>query len=75
MQYSYDDRSIVVVNDRTAPARGLTARATLFDPDGTRRYDENADGVSVNGGGAHATALTLPAPVDGPRAPGCCGWC
>ncbi|MFF4717359.1 exo-beta-D-glucosaminidase [Streptomyces eurythermus] len=66
VQFSYDDRSIVVVNNRTAAVRGLTARATLFDPDGTRRFDRSAGGVAVNGGGAHATALTLPSSVDGP---------
>ncbi|MFJ8059082.1 glycosyl hydrolase 2 galactose-binding domain-containing protein [Streptomyces sp. NPDC096142] len=62
VQYSYDDRSVVVVNNRNAPARRLTARATLFDTDGTRRYDKKVPGVEVSGGGAHSTALTLPAP-------------
>ncbi|MFH9661063.1 glycosyl hydrolase 2 galactose-binding domain-containing protein [Streptomyces sp. NPDC017248] len=65
-QYSYDDRSIVVVNNRPGAVRGLTVRATLFDPDGTRRYDETAAGVTVDGGGAHATPLVLPSTVGGP---------
>ncbi|MEW2623179.1 exo-beta-D-glucosaminidase [Streptomyces sp. NPDC048106] len=65
IQYAYDDHSVAVVNNRHAPERGLTARATLFDPDGTVRYDGTAGGVSVAGDGAHATALTLPASVPG----------
>ncbi|WOX17190.1 glycoside hydrolase family 2 protein [Streptomyces sp. N50] len=63
IQYSYDNRSVVVVNNRTASARQLTARATLFNTDGTRRYDKTVPGVKVSGGGAHSTALTLPSPA------------
>ncbi|WP_225811356.1 glycoside hydrolase family 2 protein [Streptomyces spinosus] len=65
IQYSYDDRSVVVVNNRPAGAEGLTARATLFDPDGTQRYDRTVTGVAVDGGGAHRTPLTLPSSVSG----------
>ncbi|MEU8967739.1 exo-beta-D-glucosaminidase [Streptomyces monashensis] len=65
IQYGYDNRQIAVVNNRHDAARGLTARATLFDPDGTRRYAASARDVSVNGDGAHTTALTLPASVSG----------
>ncbi|MFF8863952.1 sugar-binding domain-containing protein [Streptomyces sp. NPDC015139] len=65
VQYSYDDRSVVVVNNLHTPAQGLTARATLFDPDGTQRYDRTAPGVSVEGDGAHAKPLTLPSSVSG----------
>ncbi|MFF8427938.1 sugar-binding domain-containing protein [Streptomyces sp. NPDC016566] len=65
VQYSYDDRSVVVVNNRHAAAGGLTARATLFNPDGTQKYDRTVTGVTVNGDGAHGTALTLPASVSG----------
>ncbi|MEW2288205.1 sugar-binding domain-containing protein [Streptomyces sp. NPDC047841] len=65
IQYSYDDRSVVVVNNRPAAAEGLTARATLFDPDGTRKYDRTVTGVAVGGGGAHGTPLTLPSSVSG----------
>ncbi|MGW2712396.1 glycoside hydrolase family 2 protein [Streptomyces sp. NPDC001356] len=65
IQYSYDDRSVVVVNNRPAGAEGLTARATLFDPDGTQRYDRTVTGVAVDGGGAHGTPLTLPSSVSG----------
>ncbi|MEV5386841.1 sugar-binding domain-containing protein [Streptomyces sp. NPDC052721] len=65
IQYSYDDRSVVVVNNRPAPARGLTARATLYNPDGTQKYDRTVTGVAVDGDGAHGTPLTLPSSVSG----------
>lgn len=65
VQYSYDNRSVVVVNNRAAPVRGLTARATLFNPDGTQKYDRTVTGVAVNGEGAHGTPLTLPSSVSG----------
>ncbi|MFI1167523.1 glycosyl hydrolase 2 galactose-binding domain-containing protein [Streptomyces sp. NPDC020801] len=65
VQYSYDDRSVVVVGNRRAPASGLTARATLFNTDGTQKYDRTVTGVSVGGDGDHRTALTLPTSVSG----------
>ncbi|MGW3952013.1 glycosyl hydrolase 2 galactose-binding domain-containing protein [Streptomyces sp. NPDC004752] len=65
VQYSYDDRSVVVVNNRRSPTGPLTARATLFTTDGTPVYDRTVSGVRVPGDGAHATALTLPASVNG----------
>nr|WSY58086.1 exo-beta-D-glucosaminidase [Streptomyces sp. NBC_00886] len=65
IQYSYDNRSVVVVNNRNASAHRLTARATLFNTDGTRKYDKEVTGVKVGGGGAHSTALTLPSSVSG----------
>jgi exo-1,4-beta-D-glucosaminidase len=65
VQYSYDDRSVVVVGNRHAAASGLTVRATLFNPDGTQKYDRTVAGVSVNGDGAHSTVLTLPSSVGG----------
>ncbi|MEU9238974.1 exo-beta-D-glucosaminidase [Streptomyces sp. NPDC048385] len=65
VQYSYDDRSVVVVNQRHAPASRLTARVTLFNPDGTQKYDRTATGITVRGDGAHSTALTVPASVTG----------
>ncbi|MCS0603773.1 exo-beta-D-glucosaminidase [Streptomyces sp. LP11] len=64
-QYAYDTRSVVVLNDRPAPARGLTVRATLYDPDGTERYDRSVTGLAVGGSGAHGTAFTLPSSVPG----------
>ncbi|UXY25861.1 glycoside hydrolase family 2 protein [Streptomyces sp. HUAS TT20] len=65
IQYSYDNRSVVVVNNRHTSATGLTARATLFNPDGTQKYDKTATKMTVKGDGAHADALTLPASVSG----------
>ncbi|WP_328923940.1 exo-beta-D-glucosaminidase [Streptomyces sp. NBC_00190] len=65
IQYGYDDRSVSVVNNRTAAASGLTARVTLFNTDGTQKYDRTASGLSVAGGGASSTALTVPASVTG----------
>jgi exo-1,4-beta-D-glucosaminidase len=65
IQYSYDDRSVVVLDNRPGAEQGLTARATLFDTDGTQRYDRTVTGVSVAGDGAHTTALTLPSSVSG----------
>ncbi|MFI8228882.1 glycosyl hydrolase 2 galactose-binding domain-containing protein [Streptomyces sp. NPDC085900] len=65
VQYSYDDRSVVVVDNRHTAASGLGVRATLFNPDGTQRYDKTVTGVNVSGDGAHTTALTLPSSVSG----------
>ncbi|MFD4408193.1 sugar-binding domain-containing protein [Streptomyces sp. NPDC058476] len=65
IQYSYDNRSVVVVNSRHASASGLTARVTLFNTDGTQKYDSTATGVSVGGDGTRSTALTVPASVSG----------
>ncbi|MEU6255713.1 sugar-binding domain-containing protein [Streptomyces sp. NPDC047043] len=65
VQYSYDDRSVAVVNNRHQAASQLTVRATLFNPDGTQKYDRTVTGVKVSGDGAHSTALTLPASVTG----------
>ena len=38
VQYSYDDRSIVVVNGLDRPLNGLTVSARLFDLAGTEKY-------------------------------------
>ncbi|RPF30787.1 glycosyl hydrolase 2 galactose-binding domain-containing protein [Streptomyces sp. TLI_185] len=65
VQYSYDDRSVVVVDNRHSAASGLTVRATLFNPDGTQKHDRTVTGVKVSGDGAHSTALTLPTSVTG----------
>ncbi|WP_399553132.1 glycosyl hydrolase 2 galactose-binding domain-containing protein [Streptomyces sp. gCLA4] len=65
VQYGYDDRSVTVVNNRPAPASGLTARVTLFAPDGTQKYDRTATGLSVAGGGVSSTVLTVPESVPG----------
>ena len=57
-QYSYDDRSVVVVEDRHRPAQGLKVTATVLDADlkprftRTQTVDVPADGV--------ARVMTLP---------------
>ncbi|MFI6003348.1 glycosyl hydrolase 2 galactose-binding domain-containing protein [Streptomyces sp. NPDC051366] len=65
IQYSYDDRTVAVVNRRPAAVSGLTARVSLFNTDGTQKYDRTVTGLGVGGDGAKATALTLPASVEG----------
>ncbi|MBV2352989.1 exo-beta-D-glucosaminidase [Streptomyces sp. J2-1] len=65
VQYSYDDHSVTVVNNRHAAADELTVRATLFNPDGTQKYDRAESGVQVAGDGARADTFTLPASVPG----------
>jgi exo-1,4-beta-D-glucosaminidase len=40
VQHSYDDRSVAVVNTGLRDVAGLTARTTVFDLDGTVRFDE-----------------------------------
>ncbi|MFI5348249.1 MAG: glycosyl hydrolase 2 galactose-binding domain-containing protein [Elusimicrobiota bacterium] len=41
IQYSYDDRSIVVVNGLDRPLNGLTVRARIFDLAGTEKYSRD----------------------------------
>lgn len=65
VQYSYDNRTVSVVNSRPAAASGLTARVTLFTTNGTQKYDRTVSGVNVAGNGASTTALTVPASVSG----------
>ncbi|MGZ9928409.1 glycosyl hydrolase 2 galactose-binding domain-containing protein [Streptomyces sp. NC-S4] len=61
VQYSYDDRTVAVINRRAAAVSGLTARVTLFGTDGTSLYDRTVRGLRVGGNGARTTALTVPA--------------
>nr|WP_162257870.1 MULTISPECIES: discoidin domain-containing protein [unclassified Kitasatospora] len=65
IQYSYDDRSVVVVNNQHAAASGLTARVSLYNTDGTRKFDQSATGIGAPGDGGKAVALTVPATVSG----------
>jgi len=60
VQYSYDDRSIVVVNDRLQPHRGLTVSAKIFDLNLTEKFSREAR-VDV-GPDAVARVFALPAP-------------
>ncbi|MCY0932059.1 exo-beta-D-glucosaminidase [Streptomyces sp. H27-H1] len=68
IQYSYDDRTVTVINRRPAAASGLTARVTLFDTHGGTRYDRTVRGLRVGADGARNTALTIPAGAGGPEA-------
>ncbi|MBT2459666.1 sugar-binding domain-containing protein [Streptomyces sp. ISL-86] len=65
IQYSYDDRTVAIVNRRPTTVSGLTARVSLFNTDGTQKYDRTVTGIGVGGSGAKATALALPASVSG----------
>ncbi|MEU3465244.1 sugar-binding domain-containing protein [Streptomyces sp. NPDC006733] len=65
VQYSYDTRSVVVVNNRHAPVSGLTARVSLYNTDGTLKYDKAGTGLTVGGDGGKTTALTVPSTVGG----------
>ncbi|WP_327266552.1 exo-beta-D-glucosaminidase [Streptomyces sp. NBC_01232] len=69
IQYSYDDRTVAVINRRPAAVSGLTARVTLFGTDGTSRYDRTVRGLQVGGDGARTTALTVPALAEGQDLP------
>ncbi|WP_394839172.1 hypothetical protein LVJ94_19985 [Pendulispora rubella] len=60
VQYSYDDRSIVVVNTGLAAKDGLTVRATAFGMDGSVLSDERASAAAE--ANAAKRVLTLPAP-------------
>jgi exo-1,4-beta-D-glucosaminidase len=61
VQYSYDDRSIVVVNDRLQPQRGLTVSARILDLNLAEKFSREAQ-VDV-GPDAVTRAFTLPAPA------------
>lgn len=65
IQYGYDKRTVSVVNDRATAASGLNARVTLFNTDGTEKYDRTVTGVDIEARGVTTTSLTLPATVPG----------
>jgi exo-1,4-beta-D-glucosaminidase len=68
IQYSYDDRSVVVVNQDQEPKAGLTARVRVFELDAKGRFDREV-AVDIKGD-ASARVLTIPPlpPVASPRA-------
>ncbi|WP_141312544.1 glycoside hydrolase family 2 protein [Streptomyces spinoverrucosus] len=65
IQYGYDNRTVSIVNNRTTAASGLNARVTLFNTDGTKKYDRTVTGVDVEARGVTTTSLTLPTTVPG----------
>ncbi|WP_426506343.1 glycosyl hydrolase 2 galactose-binding domain-containing protein [Dactylosporangium sp. McL0621] len=64
VQWSYDNRSVVVVNQRHGSASGLTAKVNLYNPDGTEVFAQSAT-LTVPGDGGRATALTVPSSISG----------
>ncbi|WP_206795875.1 carbohydrate-binding protein [Amycolatopsis sp. MtRt-6] len=58
IQYSYDTKSVVVVNHNHDAASNLTASVKLYNLDGTEKFNQ-AKSVSVGGDGAKTTALTI----------------
>ncbi|MEU4224667.1 fibronectin type III domain-containing protein [Nonomuraea sp. NPDC026600] len=59
VQYSYDNKSVVVVNSGTSAASGLTVKTDVFNMDGTSKYTNTAT-VTVPADGGKATAVTVP---------------
>ena len=60
IQYSYDDRSVVVVNHGPQPAPGLRARAAIYDLWGSERFSAEAQ-VDLPEDGVQSV-LVLPQP-------------
>ncbi len=61
IQYSHDNRSVVVINQTSNSVSGLTATTKLYNLDGTEKYSNTKTGLSVGALGAKATAVTVPA--------------
>ena len=61
IQYSYDTRSVVVINRNRTAVSGLTASVKLFNLDGTEKYTQTSTGVSVGADGAKTSVVTIPA--------------
>ncbi|WP_433514948.1 glycosyl hydrolase 2 galactose-binding domain-containing protein [Nonomuraea sp. CA-143628] len=59
VQYSYDNKSVVVVNSGTSAASGLTVKTDVFNMDGTSKYTNTA-AVTAPADGGKATAVTIP---------------
>ncbi|HKN55172.1 MAG TPA: CBM35 domain-containing protein, partial [Amycolatopsis sp.] len=59
IQYSYDNKSVVVLNQNHAAASNLTASVKLYNLDGTEKFNQSKTGLSVGGDGAKTTALTI----------------
>ncbi|MGE5360151.1 MAG: glycoside hydrolase family 2 protein [Bacteroidales bacterium] len=60
VQYSYDDRSIAVVNDTLVPHRGLTVSAKIFDVNLAEKFSQEAK-ADVDAD-AVLRVMTLPPP-------------
>lgn len=60
VQYSYDDRSLVVVNTGLAEVGGLRVRATVFNLDGTVKADSTQPVTARANGSTRVGALPTP---------------
>ena len=67
VQYSYDDRSVVVVNSRYQGSSDLVVTAKLYDADLKERFSQQAK--ADVGADAVAKALTLPEDAFNPPSP------
>jgi exo-1,4-beta-D-glucosaminidase len=61
VQYSYDDRSVVVVNEYRTPFAGLRVTATVYDLDWKERFTKTETVTVAEQGVAHVTTLPEPA--------------
>src|SRR5208282_651358 len=61
IQYSYDDRSVVVVNSRMEEFRGLIASAEIYNLDASQEFSQRV--VLDAAPNSSARVLTLPAPA------------
>ncbi len=61
VQYSYDNKSVVVVNQKHASAGNLGVKVDLFNVDGTAKFSRTVTGLTAPGDGGKVTALTVPA--------------
>ncbi|MFC0549368.1 glycoside hydrolase family 2 protein [Planotetraspora thailandica] len=59
VQYSYDDRSVVGVNQTAEPAKDLTISAEVYNLDGTLQYSKRVGDVSLSANRSERL-LTLP---------------
>ncbi|TDD48215.1 carbohydrate-binding protein [Kribbella antibiotica] len=62
IQYSYDTKSVAVVNQNHAAASGLTASVKLYNIDGTEKFSMSAS-VTVPGDGGKVTPITIGTPA------------
>jgi exo-1,4-beta-D-glucosaminidase len=61
VQYSYDTRSVVVVNSQPAAVTGLSVEANLYNLDGSLKSTSTRSNLTAAGDGGKVTAVTLPA--------------
>src|SRR2546430_625785 len=63
VQYSYDNKSVVVVNQNHGSAGNLGVQVDLFNVDGTAKFSKAVTGLTAPGDGGNGSALTVPAGV------------